>query len=76
MLLGRLVERAPDDPEVLLRREGAAVSLGRRPVGDVVEQRLGRGADDGDDVRSRGRGRLGGPSWSTTTSGSTGTGPS
>ncbi len=39
--------------EVLLRGERAAVALGRGPVGDVVEERLGRGADDGDDVRAR-----------------------
>ena len=36
--------------EVLLRRERAAVALGRRAVRDVVEERLRRRADDGDDV--------------------------
>ncbi len=57
-VLARLVEGAPDDLEVLLRRERAAVALGRRAVRHVVEQRLRRRADDRDDVGSGARGGL------------------
>ena len=45
-----LVGGAPDDLEVLLRRERAAVPLGRRPFRHVVEERLRGRADDGHDV--------------------------
>ena len=50
MLLRPLVERLAHDPEVRLRRERAAVALGRRAVGHVVEQALGGRADHRDDV--------------------------
>ena len=46
----RFVGRAADDLEVFLRRERAAVALGGGAVGNVIEQRLRRRADDGDDV--------------------------
>jgi hypothetical protein len=46
--------RSPtDDAEVLLRRVRAAIALGRRALGHVIEQRLRRGADDGHDVGTR-----------------------
>ena len=45
-----LVQRLAHDAEVLLRGVGAAVALGGGAVGHVVEQRLRRAADDGDDV--------------------------
>ena len=48
------------DSEVLLGREGAAVALGGRAVGHVVEQRLRGRADDRDDV---GAGVRGGLAW-------------
>ena len=59
LLLGRLVERAADDAEVVLRRERAAVALGGRAVRHVVEQRLRGRADDRDDVCASGRRGLG-----------------
>ena len=49
-LLRLVVERLAHDAEVLLRRVGAAVALGGRAVGDVVEQRLRGRADHRDDV--------------------------
>lgn len=39
--------------KIFLRREGPAVALGRRPVRHVVEERLRRRPDDGDDVGAR-----------------------
>ena len=58
-LLARLVDGAADDPEVFLRGERAAVAFRRGAVRDVVEQRLGGGADHGDDVGAGGGGGLG-----------------
>src|SRR5262249_11355266 len=58
-LLARLVAGVADDAEVLLRRVGAAVALGGRPLGHVVEERLRRRADDRDDVRPGEPRRLG-----------------
>src|SRR6185437_5251463 len=50
VLLRPLVERLAHDAEVRLRRERAAVALGRRTVRNVVEQALGSRADHRDDV--------------------------
>ena len=59
VLLGPLVHRLAHDPEVRLGGEGAAVALGRRAVGDVVEQALRGRADHRDDVAAGLRDRLG-----------------
>jgi hypothetical protein len=50
--LAGFVERGAHDAEVFLRRVGTAEPFGRRAFGDVVEQRLSRRANDGDDLRA------------------------
>ena len=56
-----LVHGLAHQAEVLLSGVGAAEALGGGPIGDVVQQRLAGGADDGDDVGALpgGGGRLG-----------------
>jgi hypothetical protein len=49
-LARHLVESGPHQPEVLLGGVGAGVPLPGRPLRHVVEKRLTRGADDGDDI--------------------------
>ena len=59
LLLADLVERGAHQAEILLRGIGAAEALGRCAIGDIVQQRLTRGTDDGDDVRALLCARLG-----------------
>ena len=58
-LLADLVEGGAHEAEVLLRGVGAAEALGGLAEGHVVEQALGRRADDGDHVGAGAGGRLG-----------------
>ena len=59
VLLRPLIHRLAHDAEVGLRGERAAVALGGRSIGDVIEQALRGRADDGDDVPAGLRDRLG-----------------
>jgi len=50
--LSYLVEGFAHDAEILLRGVSAAEALGGGTVGNIIQQALGRGADDGDNLGS------------------------